>query len=500
MPTSKFTTLLALALPLITSAQTLPQLQVAPDQRHLQTADGQPFLWIGDTAWELFHRLDTAEADHYLRTRAAQGVNVVQAVALAELDGLRTPNPYGALPLVDEDPTRLGETYFQHVDWIIRRAAELGIYTALLPTWGDKFNIADWGTGPEVFTPTNAQAFAKTLGTRYAKHPHIIWVLGGDRWPADQEDRDIVDATAAGLRDGGASQLITYHPNGARRATEYFDAAWLDFDMFQTGHDRRQLDFAYVRASLAVPTRRPTVNAEPRYEDHPDRFDQARYFWMDQSDVRQSAYWTFFSGGAGYTYGCHDVWQMWSPPREPINGARTHWREALALPGARQLPFLRKLLTATAWHTWQPRQDLVVYDSTEVDLVRTEATPALAPDARGIVADSMTTLAVVARGGELLLVYTPFGKTITLDAARLPAALKPKTVSSWWYNPRDGSLYAAKPVAAVAAAVTSPPASPAARSALRFEPTSKGWGSDFILVLASPAAASFVGDLDRDGG
>ncbi len=469
-------------------AQSLPQLQIAPDQRHLQTADGEPFLWIGDTAWELFHRLDTAAADHYLRTRAAQGVNVIQAVALAELDGLRAPNPYGDLPLVDEDPTRLGEPYFRHVDWVIRRAATLGMYTALLPTWGDKFNIADWGTGPEVFTPDNARAFAKTLGARYAEHPHVLWVLGGDRWLEDQDDSDIIDAMAAGLRAGGAPQLITYHPNGARRATEYVDRPWLDFDMFQTGHDRRQLDFAYVRASLAVPTPRPTVNAEPRYEDHPDRFDQARYFWMDQSDVRQSAYWTFFSGGAGYTYGCHDVWQMWSPPHQPINGARTHWRQALELPGARQLPFLRKLLTATAWHTWQPRQGLLVYDSTEVDMVRTKATPAPAPSARGTVADSTTTLAVVAGDGEYVLVYTPFGKTITLDATQLPQSIQSHDGLGLLYNPRDGSV--------TQIAADTPSSTP---ETLRYDMPSRGWGSDFILVLAGPArAAQLVSSLLED--
>ncbi len=478
------------------AAQTLPQLQIAPDQRHLATADGVPFLWIGDTAWELFHRLDTAEADHYLTTRQAQGVNVIQAVALAELDGLRTPNPYGDLPLVDEDPTQLNEAYFRHVDWVMTRAAELGIYTALLPTWGDKFNIASWGTGPEIFTPTNARAFAKTLGTRYAAHPNVIWVLGGDRWLEDEEDSDIIEAMAAGLREGGATQLITFHPNGARRATEYVDRPWLDFDMFQTGHDRRQLDFAYVRASLAIPTERPTVNAEPRYEDHPDRFDQSRYFWMDQSDVRQSAYWTFFSGGAGYTYGCHNVWQMWNTDVAPINGARTPWPQALQLPGATQLGFLRKLLEATAWHTYQVRQDLLVYDSTTVDMVRTEALTALPTDARGTVADTMTTLAVAADGGELLLVYSPFGKTVTLDVARLPTPLQPETMSAFWFNPRSGGLTALRPATGTASTSTAP----LPLGQLQYEPASKGWGSDFILILATPAAsAGLVADIDGDG-
>jgi hypothetical protein len=33
------------------------RLQVAPNGRHLQFEDGTPFFYLGDTAWELFHRL-----------------------------------------------------------------------------------------------------------------------------------------------------------------------------------------------------------------------------------------------------------------------------------------------------------------------------------------------------------------------------------------------------------------------------------------------------------
>jgi hypothetical protein len=37
------------------------RLQVAPNGRHLQFEDGTPFFYLGDTAWELFHRLSREE-------------------------------------------------------------------------------------------------------------------------------------------------------------------------------------------------------------------------------------------------------------------------------------------------------------------------------------------------------------------------------------------------------------------------------------------------------
>jgi hypothetical protein len=50
--------------------------------RHL--APEEPFFLLADTAWELFHRLDDAEAEHYLRNRAAKGFNAAMVVILAE--------------------------------------------------------------------------------------------------------------------------------------------------------------------------------------------------------------------------------------------------------------------------------------------------------------------------------------------------------------------------------------------------------------------------------
>lgn len=49
------------------------QLRVSKNQRYLETTDGKPFFWLGDTAWELFHRLSREEADLYLKNRADKG-------------------------------------------------------------------------------------------------------------------------------------------------------------------------------------------------------------------------------------------------------------------------------------------------------------------------------------------------------------------------------------------------------------------------------------------
>jgi hypothetical protein len=85
-----------------------------------------PFHWFGDIAWELFHRASREDAERYLVKRSAQRFSLVQAVVLAEEDGIRAPNAYGDVPLLDEDPARPNEEYFRHVDWIVQKGKLFG--------------------------------------------------------------------------------------------------------------------------------------------------------------------------------------------------------------------------------------------------------------------------------------------------------------------------------------------------------------------------------------
>src|SRR6476619_1927856 len=98
------------------------QFSISSNKRFL-LKDGKPFFWLGDTGWELFHRLSREEADKYLKRRSEQGFTVIQAVVLAEMDGLHKPNAYGQTPLLQDDPSKPNEKYFEHVDYIIDKAA-----------------------------------------------------------------------------------------------------------------------------------------------------------------------------------------------------------------------------------------------------------------------------------------------------------------------------------------------------------------------------------------
>ncbi len=420
------------------------KLKVSPDKRFLIYEDGRPFFYLGDTAWELFHRLNREEADFYLRDRSQKGFTVIQAVALAELDGLHVPNPYGNLPLINDDPAQPNEAYFQHVDFIVNRAEKLGLFIGMLPTWGDKYNKR-WGVGPEVFTPENARIYGEFLGKRYRGKP-IIWILGGDRIPENDDHFRIIREMAAGLRAGDQGEhLITFHPMGGSSSSKFFHQDnWLDFNIFQSGHAAN--NFANYEMTLhdyALMPIKPVIDGEPRYEDHPVNW-KPENGWFDDWDVRQAAYWSMLSGAAGHTYGNHNIWQMWQPGRQPISSARTPWKKAVKHIGSTQMGYFRQLFESRPFQEMVPDETMLKGDTgTDAAHVRTAR----------------------AEDYSFLIVYTPMGVPIQMDMTRF----KNSDLMAYWFNPRTGkSIKIGK--------VTN-------RNSEEFIPTTRGRGNDWVLVI-----------------
>lgn len=425
----------------------LPALKVSEDRRHLVTTEGRPFFYLGDTAWDLFHRLNQNEAELYLRDRAAKGFNVIQAVALAEADGLRVPNAYGEHALHGLSPERPNEAYFRHVDWVIERAEALGLYTALLPTWGDKWN-QKWGLGPEIFTSANAEAYGEWLGRRYRERP-ILWMLGGDRPPETPAHRAIIRAMAAGLRRGdGGRHLITFHPSGEKGSAEYFhDEEWLDFNVRQNSHSVEFTPYAATRADFERVPAKPVLDAEPVYEDIPIGLKTEQPVYSTATEVRRAFYWDVLSGACGHTYGHHSIWQFFEKGGSGKIAPLMSWKEALCQPGAFHVGHGRRLIESRPVAGRQPDDEILVAS-------------ALAPG-------NGRARCVATRGadGAFAMVYVPEGRAVEVRLDRISGT----AINAWRFDPRTGATVrlGTYPAGAIQ----------------RFAPPVRGELVDWVLVL-----------------
>lgn len=330
---------------------------------------GRPFFWLADTGWELFHRLSREEALHYLNIRQQQGFNVIMAVALSELDGIRQPNYYGDRPFKNTDPLQWAETpgndpasaaaydYWDHMDFVIREAAKRNMYIGLLPAWGDK--VVPGAFGPVIFTnPDIAYAYGKKLATRYKDQKNMIWILGGDR-PATigtTDYRPVWRAMARAIQEVyGNKVFIAYHPGWHTSAYFKTDDAWLGMNAIQSGHATREMRiWDSVRADLKTVPKRPFMDMEPCYEDHPvfpwdGKWTRAGRGYFSDYDVRARIYRGVFAGGCGAVYGHHQVWQFTDTSRHKplfIGDTLIGWKKAIRSPGAWQMQYLKRLLEA----------------------------------------------------------------------------------------------------------------------------------------------------------
>lgn len=439
----------------------MQRLKVSPNQRFLVREDGTPFFYLGDTAWELFHRLNREEAERYLQDRARKGFTVIQAVAIAELDGHTVPNPYGHLPLVDLDPARAAtqvgpaNDYWDHVDGIVERANALGLAIGFLPTWGRYWHDAVQDGRP-LFTRENAAVYGEWLGRRY-RDAGLIWILGGDRRVENEDQRAVIEAMARGLRRGdGGAHLITFHPTGGSGSAQWFhEADWLDFNMRQNGHvapftgryDQTRVDYDRIPV-------KPVLDGEPLYEDHPLAFNAKALGHSIAADVRRPLYWDLFSGACGHTYGHHSVWQMWQPGRNPVNNPLMPWQEALDQPGAGQMQHGRRLVESRPFLTRIPDDTVIV----------TGDVPTAVPGA-GVYHLAATRDAV----GSYAMVYAPAGRPFSVRMEKIAGAV----VKAWWFDPRTGAATAAGEFPN--------------QGTRRFVPPDPGEALDWVLVLDDAA-------------
>ena len=418
----------------------LPPLRVHQGGHLLETASGKPLFWLGDTAWQLIASTTRDECSYYLQTRASQGFTVIQAVVLAEFDGVRKVSALGLQPFADNNPERPNEAYFDRVVEIVEEAGRRGLYIALLPTWGDKLT-APWGAGPRLFRSDNlgvARSYAAYLARKVKHCSNVVWMLGGDRparldahfrdaatkygFAPDQDWTPIWSAFADGIvAESSTKPLFLYHPQGGPVSTSVLlaGAKWLSVNGIQSGHGsgRDTPTWELIERDYRISPSKPTLDLEPNYEDHPvnpwPAWDPAMGYFRGY-DVRKQLYRSVFAGACGVTYGHHAIWQFASQRNGAINHADRDWIDAIQRPGANQAGFLRRLIESRPFFERIPDQSVIVNQATD-RRAHAQATRD--------------------RDGRYLLVYVPDAdQTVSLNLA----SMRPGKRNGWWFDPRTG--------------------------------------------------------------
>src|SRR5215813_4858847 len=101
--------------------------------------NGEPFFWLGDTAWTIANLYTPAEAEEYLDHRARQGfsvINVMMVFTGGPGVGAATQNTGGEVPFFNGNPATPNPAFFKSVDRVLALAQNVNLVLAIMPCGG----------------------------------------------------------------------------------------------------------------------------------------------------------------------------------------------------------------------------------------------------------------------------------------------------------------------------------------------------------------------------
>ncbi|MEE9413982.1 MAG: DUF4038 domain-containing protein, partial [Acidimicrobiales bacterium] len=293
-----------------------------------------------DTAWELPYKGTQAQQIAYLDHIAAAGFTGVWFAYLTS-----TGQAFDTTTVLGEQQASLdvdgniilNQGYADDITWLLDQMNSRGLKAGIVTAWGVRYIHGEWTTG---FCenlhqgPLNVDT-SYDVGTQlagdFATHPAVeYWVLGGDNFcgatVAERADPQIWANLAQGLRDGGATQPITFHSSPlVAFMLEFIDEPWLDFLSVETGHCMPPAQMESLLASAGNhPSGKAIFAAEMRYEGFEPEWSGCQEHGPGDpvlpADVYDDTTAAMRAGVTGLLYGHDDRWR-WAPNVEASYGA-----------------------------------------------------------------------------------------------------------------------------------------------------------------------------------
>jgi hypothetical protein len=394
-------------------------IRVASSQRHFEHADGTPYFWLADTAWNGPLLSSKDEWAKYIDTRVAQGFSAVQFVA-TQWRAAPTGDREQRLAYTGADKIVIHPAFFQRLDEKVEALNQAGLLAVPVMLWAIQGGSTP-KVNPGVSLPDDqAILLARYMLARWGAHA-VAWFLGGDgdyRGPKAARWAKIGRAVFGESPHGP----VTMHPGGMHWVwPDFAEEKWYDFVGYQSGHGDSDATLKWLIEGppaedwMKLP-HRPFINLEPCYENHTAYQSKKPH---TAEAVRRALYWSLLvAPTAGVSYGGHGVWGWDDGTKEPTDhpgaGKPDPWAKALTLPAAEQMKHLAHYFTSLDFWQLRPCPTVVVNQ------------PGAQEPKRYIAAARSD-------NKDLLVLYVPEDRTVEVKLDMLPPS---PNVS--WYNPRTG--------------------------------------------------------------
>lgn len=369
--------------------------QVARDRHHFEQADGTPFFWAADVAWNAPRLSTSRDWITYTQVRGGQNFSAVEWAASPG------KNAKGHSAFSDESRSVIDPEYFRELDNRIEMMNRAGLLSVIAPLWREK-------GATNKLPDEQAELLVRYMVARWGAYD-VAWLLTAD----DNQSQSCLRIGRDVFGETTHAPVIVFPGVMASSYDEFQNEDWVDAFGFGLGQNVNNNSLKWLvsgpvgREWRAEPGR-PMLNVLPPLENGFDAEGQKR---IEASDARRVAWWSaLLTPCAGMSYGAQDV-AAWNAARQQKLPA---WQISLFLPGAKDISRAAQFFTSTDYTALRPAP-------------RSMATqPGYASPDRYIAATETAS-------GNLIVAYIPEDRTLDLYLNILP--LSPEIQ---WFNPRTG--------------------------------------------------------------
>jgi hypothetical protein len=383
--------------------------QVARDHRHFEHADGTPFFWLADTAWNGARVSTPQDWEVYALTREHQKFTVTQWAVAPGPDAM----PQSAF--TGTNRIAINPEFFQRLDAKVTTLSRAGLLSAVTP-------LLELGAAADAsarLPEDQAILLVRYVVARWGAEP-VVWLLafeGGNQGRNAARWKRVGQAVFG----EGSHALVVLCPGETEWLLDEFrDQAWLDAFCCQSVSDFTDdaLKWTFAGPFAAEWKKEPARPVIP-FTPFENAINSRSLRRFSSDDVRHAVYWSLLlTPPAGVSYGCAAVanWDAASNSAgvESKVPELPAWRKALFMPAAEQMTYLAKFMEGIEFWKLRPAPGSVAVQPGETA-------------ARHFIAAAGT------EGKELSLVYVPEDRTADIFLKAMP-----RSPLIDWHNPRTG--------------------------------------------------------------
>ncbi len=318
--------------------------KASSNNRYLVDQNNQPWLLMGDAAWEMMGLIGPSDMAVYMADRQTRGFNATLIVFPCAFGQCPTNGSAldGTLPFTSgSDPSSFdlstpNSAYWSEVDAVVNLAASYGLVVLFDPTelYGMMQTFRNNGA-------TKCYNYGVYLGNRYKNFPNIIWHHGNDfqTWNTSSTDNNLIHQIMLGI--------ASVDPNHLQAIELNYDFSYGNQDTLLNGVLTMDSAYTYygtydcvLQAYASSPTL-PAYLEEANYEGENDTGGLPGP--AGPYALREQVYWTLTSGGVGQIWGNRDIYQFDSS-----------WKTSLDSPGALQIAGINSFFGSYPWWNLVP--------------------------------------------------------------------------------------------------------------------------------------------------